>query len=99
LGRNDRSDFNFFSFINTSSQDVLRRPVEFTLVSSGRRCRRHIHALRTTPKHLNRQLPSAGKFTPRIAPELHERLAIVAQAEGKSINSLAEEALRSRVAG
>jgi predicted HicB family RNase H-like nuclease len=33
----------------------------------------------------------------RISPELHEQLAIAAQAEGKSINLLAQEALRSRV--
>ncbi len=40
----------------------------------------------------------SGKFNLRISPELHERLAIVAQAEGKSINTLAQEALRRRVA-
>ena len=40
----------------------------------------------------------SGKFNIRISPELHERLAIVAQAEGKSINTLAQEALRERVA-
>ena len=40
----------------------------------------------------------SGKFNLRISPELHERLAIAAQAEGKSINSLAQEALQSRVA-
>jgi len=40
----------------------------------------------------------SGKFNLRIPPELHEKLAIVAQAEGKSINALAQEALRSRVA-
>jgi len=40
----------------------------------------------------------SGKFNLRISPELHERLAIVAQAEGRSINSLAQEALQSRVA-
>ena len=40
----------------------------------------------------------SGKFNLRIAPELHERLAIAAQAEGKSINSLAAEALTMRVA-
>ena len=34
----------------------------------------------------------------RIPPELHERLAIVAQAEGKSINLVAQEALQKRVA-
>jgi len=40
----------------------------------------------------------SGKFNLRIAPDLHERLAIVAQAEGKSLNKLAEEALALRVA-
>jgi predicted HicB family RNase H-like nuclease len=41
----------------------------------------------------------SGKFNLRIPPELHEQLAIAAQAEGKSINTLAQEALRERVAG
>ncbi|NJL27450.1 MAG: type II toxin-antitoxin system HicB family antitoxin [Thermoanaerobaculia bacterium] len=40
----------------------------------------------------------SGKFNLRIPPELHERLAIVAQAEGKSINVVAQEALQQRVA-
>ena len=40
----------------------------------------------------------SGKFNLRISPELHERLAIVAQAEGKSINTVAQEALQQRVA-
>ena len=40
----------------------------------------------------------SGKFNLRIPPDLHEKLAIVAQAEGKSINSLAQEALQKRVA-
>ena len=40
----------------------------------------------------------SGKFNLRITPELHERLAIAAQAEGKSINSFAQEALQKRVA-
>lgn len=35
----------------------------------------------------------SGKFNLRIPPELHERLAIAAQAEGKSINAVAQEAL------
>lgn len=41
----------------------------------------------------------SGKFNLRISPELHEQLAIAAQAEGKSINALAQEALQERVAG
>ena len=40
----------------------------------------------------------SGKFNLRISPELHERLALAAQAQGKSINSLAQEALQERVA-
>src|SRR5450755_3000842 len=39
-----------------------------------------------------------GKFNLRITPELHEKLAIAAQAEGKSINTVAQEALLERVA-
>lgn len=39
----------------------------------------------------------SGKFNLRIPPDLHERLAIAAQAEGKSINTLAQEALAQRV--
>jgi predicted HicB family RNase H-like nuclease len=40
----------------------------------------------------------SGKFNLRIPPDLHEKLAIAAQAEGKSINTLAQEALEQRVA-
>ncbi|MFN8490695.1 MAG: type II toxin-antitoxin system HicB family antitoxin [Caldilineaceae bacterium] len=39
----------------------------------------------------------SGRFNLRIPPELHERLAIVAQAEGKSLNILAQEALQKVV--
>lgn len=39
----------------------------------------------------------SGKFNLRISPELHERLAIEAQAQGKSINTFAREALQKRV--
>jgi predicted HicB family RNase H-like nuclease len=38
------------------------------------------------------------RFNLRIPAELHEKLAIAAQAEGKSINALAQEALAQRVA-
>ncbi|MFN6058757.1 MAG: type II toxin-antitoxin system HicB family antitoxin [Burkholderiales bacterium] len=40
----------------------------------------------------------SGKFNLRISPELHEQLAIAAQAEGKSINTVAQEALQLHVA-
>ena len=39
----------------------------------------------------------SGKFNVRIPPALHERLAIVAQAEGKSLNTLAHEALEKAI--
>ena len=40
----------------------------------------------------------SGKFNLRIPADLHEKLAIVAEAEGKSLNTLAQEALLLRVA-
>ena len=40
----------------------------------------------------------SGKFNLRIPTDLHEKLAIFAQAEGKSINSIAQEALFQRLA-
>jgi len=39
----------------------------------------------------------SGKFNLRIPVELHEKLALVAEAEGKSINLLAKEALQTFV--
>ncbi|MDJ0705385.1 MAG: type II toxin-antitoxin system HicB family antitoxin [Leptolyngbyaceae cyanobacterium MO_188.B28] len=39
----------------------------------------------------------SGKFNLRISPELHEKLAITAQAQGKSLNSLAQDALQKIV--
>lgn len=39
----------------------------------------------------------SGKFNLRIPPELHERLAMAAQAQGKSLNSLVQEALERSV--
>lgn len=40
----------------------------------------------------------SGKFNLRIPPALHEQLALLAQAQGKSINLLAQEALQRAVA-
>lgn len=40
----------------------------------------------------------SGKFNLRIPPELHERLAIQAQAHGLSINTLVQEYLQKGVA-
>jgi predicted HicB family RNase H-like nuclease len=40
----------------------------------------------------------SGKFNLRISPQLHEKLAIAAQARGKSINALTQEALQESFA-
>ena len=40
----------------------------------------------------------SGKFNLRISPQLHEKLAIAAQARGQSINALAQQALQESVA-
>ena len=40
----------------------------------------------------------SGNFNLRITPELHEQLAIAAQAEGKSINALVQETISERLA-
>lgn len=39
----------------------------------------------------------SGKFNLRISPELHEQLAITAQAKGMSINTLAQEVLQDSI--
>jgi predicted HicB family RNase H-like nuclease len=39
----------------------------------------------------------SGKFNLRIPSELHEKLAMTAEAQGKSLNTLAEEALQRSV--
>ena len=39
----------------------------------------------------------SGKFNLRIPPELHEKLVLTAEAQGKSLNSLAQEALERSV--
>ena len=39
----------------------------------------------------------SGKFNLRIPPELHEKLAMTAEAQVKSLNSLAQEALQRSV--
>ena len=39
----------------------------------------------------------SGKFNLRIPPELHEQLAMAAEAQGKSLNALAQETLQKTV--
>lgn len=40
----------------------------------------------------------SGRFNLRIPADLHEKLAIAAEAEGKSLNTVVQEAVRERVA-
>lgn len=40
----------------------------------------------------------SGKFNLRIKPELHQRLALLAEAEGKSLNVVVQEALETYTA-
>ena len=39
----------------------------------------------------------SGKFNLRISPELHEKLSITAEAQGKSLNMLVQESLQRSV--
>ena len=39
----------------------------------------------------------SGKFNLRISPELHEKLSITAESQGKSLNMLAQESLQRSV--
>jgi predicted HicB family RNase H-like nuclease len=39
----------------------------------------------------------SGRFNLRISPELHEKLAMTAEVQGKSLNTLAQEALQRSV--
>ncbi len=39
----------------------------------------------------------SGKFNLRFPPELHEKLAMTAEVQGKSLNTLAQEALQRSV--
>jgi len=41
--------------------------------------------------------PYSGRFNVRLAPELHERIALQAAASGKSLNGWVAEALRDAV--
>ncbi len=59
--------------------------------------RGEIHGLNGGADFYGKRRHFSGKFNLRISPELHEKLAIAAQVQGKSINTLAQEALRDCV--
>jgi len=71
-----------------SSPDELRCEFKKSLEIFLEVCKeRGIEALRQYP----------GKFNLRIPPELHEKLAMTAEVQGKSLNTLAQEALQRSV--
>jgi predicted HicB family RNase H-like nuclease len=49
-------------------------------------------------KGINPHRRYSGRFNLRISPELHERLAIQAQAQGKSLNVFVQETLQETIA-
>ena len=53
-----------------------------------------------TCKKLNRtpQRPYSGKVMLRIDPGVHAKVAMIAEAEGKSLNAWAQEALQKAIA-
>ncbi|WP_300157830.1 type II toxin-antitoxin system HicB family antitoxin [Solidesulfovibrio sp.] len=44
---------------------------------------------------MNPKKPYSGKIMVRVSPELHARVAMIASAQGKSLNALATEALEN----
>ena len=71
-----------------SNPDELRREFRQSLAIFLEVCKeKGIEAL----KHYS------GKFNLRISPELHERLAIAAEAQGKSINTFVQEAIQNSI--
>jgi predicted HicB family RNase H-like nuclease len=41
----------------------------------------------------------SGRFNLRIPPDLHERLSIAAESQGKSLNALAQQVLENSISG
>jgi predicted HicB family RNase H-like nuclease len=81
----DRTDSSFFF---GKSQKQLRPQFKKSLEAFSKACRE---------KGIQPRRNFSGKFNFRIPTELHEEIAIVAQAEGMRINALAQEALLQRV--
>lgn len=67
------------------SPDELRREFKASLDFFRAICEKQGRPLRK---------PASGKFMVRISPELHERAATAAQAEGSSLNALVDWAIR-----
>jgi len=71
-----------------SSPDELRREFKKSLQVFLEVCKEH---------GIEPRRQYSGKFNLRISPELHEKLAMTAEVQGKSINTLAQEALQRNV--
>lgn len=71
-----------------ANPDELRREFKASLAVFLEVCRE---------KGIEPRKQFSGKFNLRISPELHEKLAMAAQAQGKSLNALAQEALEKSV--
>ncbi len=82
LGLSDGADFN------GANPDELRLEFKRSLDVFLEVCRE---------KGIEPRKQFSGKFNLRIPPDLHEKLALTAQAQGKSLNSLAQEALEKSV--
>lgn len=71
-----------------ANPDELRRKFKASLAVFLEVCRE---------KGIEPRKQFSGKFNLRISPELHEKLAMAAQAQGKSLNALAQEAFEKSV--
>ena len=71
-----------------SNQDELRREFKKSL---------HVFLEVCKEEGLEPRRSFSGKFNLRIPPELHEKLALTAEVQGKSLNTLAQEALQRSV--
>jgi predicted HicB family RNase H-like nuclease len=71
-----------------ANPDELRREFKASLAVFPEVCK---------DKGIETRKQYSGKCNLRISPELHDKLAMAAQAQGKSLNALAQEALEKSV--
>ncbi|MFZ9568111.1 MAG: type II toxin-antitoxin system HicB family antitoxin [Vulcanococcus sp.] len=84
LGLNGSADFY------GSSPDELRREFRTSLDVYLEVCRE---------QNIEPKRNFSGKFNLRIPPQLHEELSLAAEAQGTSLNNLAQEALTKSLRG
>jgi predicted HicB family RNase H-like nuclease len=76
------------AYFNGSSPEELRQEFKKSLYVFLEACKE---------QGLEPRRHYSGKFNLRISPKLHEQLAMTAEVQGKSLNSLAQEALQKSV--